>query len=115
MYNIVVYAPELTVDGFISMIPTSGWRPETSRRITKTSTLDGGVYLNDLGFSTADADFNFRIPNPVVADIDNLDILHQNFAILRLVTETGTYEGSVSQLRKASEVTFKFTVSQKIS
>ena len=115
MYNICIFAPEAAVDGFLYFTPGAGWRPETKRRSTKTLTLDGGVFINDLGFGDSDSDFDFNIPNPVVADIEKLDVLHQNYSTLRLVTETGMYEGSISQLRKSREVTFKFQVSQKIS
>ena len=115
MYSVAVFAPEVTVDGFVVFTPTAEWRNDTKRRVTKTKTLDGNVYLNDQGFSIADRDFTFTISNPVIADIEKLDVLHKGFSNLRLANEEGVFEGAITDFRKGQSPTFTFLVSSKIS
>lgn len=103
------------MNGFVVLWPSPDWRGASERRQTKTKTLNGGVYINDLGFSEADSDFDFTLPNTPIEDVEIMVMLAKNFSSLFLATEDGLFEGGIKRHSLKSVPTFTFSILRKIS
>lgn len=90
--------------------------PDLSRRVTRTATLDGNSTLNDLGFTDGDKTYVFSFDNLVQSQVENLEYLIKNYAIVRLSTADGCFLGSISRVGSAKNPTqLTFLVKQRIS
>jgi len=61
------------------------------RRVSRTKTLDGGVYISDSGVSVGDKNISIIIKQPSLTDIDDLKTafnLHSDFIVS---TNDGAY------------------------
>lgn len=75
----------------------SGVGLSVSRRVAVTPTLDGGVTLDDLGFSGADDEIALSFP---LADslFDRLNYLISTHAALTLSDKSGFYGGALTSV-----------------
>jgi len=51
---------------------------EGTRRVTRTKTLDGGVYINDNGYTAGDKTINILLVNPIKTITEKLKNLLKN-------------------------------------
>lgn len=72
----------------------SSWR----RRANRIATLDGGAYIDDLGYSPADRTIILALVNPVRDVVDSLQYLVKNYAELTLVIPDGAYKGMLNKV-----------------
>ena len=115
MANITFFSAEWNPDGFVILWPTPDWKSPYTRRVTKTATLGGGVYINDLGFSEADRDFQFSFPNPDPDTIQKLIELEKVSSSILLATNEGLFSGVIDQISPGTVPKVRFRVSSKIS
>jgi hypothetical protein len=80
-----------------------------SRRVNRSATLDGGAYIDDLGYSDGDRAVDVVLADPTEAQADTLEYLIRNYGILTVVLPDGAYEGAISAVA-FSGGTLNFTV-----
>lgn len=86
-----------------------------SRRLTRTKTLDGGVVLQDKGFSHGDRTFSFLIPNAIQTDVERLYYIISTYSEIYLVTSDGFFKGNLSTYSFLKGILrFTFLVSMKL-
>lgn len=72
----------------------------TSRRVSRTATLDGGCLITDDGFSNADTTFNLASKDPLSEyDLAILRTLHQDHSLVVASLPTGVYKGVISRFK----------------
>jgi len=76
--------------------------PVFSRRVSKTATLDGNSVVSDLGYSASDGDFSVEVSNISKEEIDTLIYLIKTYSVLRLSSNIGSFEVSMSRLNTNS-------------
>jgi len=86
-----------------------------SRRGSKAKTLDGGVYIEDLGFSDSDRDFKIKVNNPTIAQVDTLKYLVRTYSTLLFACREGVFLGLITDLTVTQDVRFTFKISERIS
>lgn len=68
--------------------------PKTSRRVSRTATLDGGCVVVDNGFTVADNTFQLALPRTMdKADQDSLESTVQLHSSLSISVDGGIYSG----------------------
>jgi hypothetical protein len=86
-----------------------------TRRVSRTKTLDGGVYISDSGVSVGDKDITILIKQPTELEILTLKTainLHSNFNVS---TNDGNYlTNFVSMKMSAGDITLLFYVKESI-
>jgi len=71
---------------------------DTTRRVSRTKTLDGGCVLVDGGFSSSDITFDIDIKYEL--DLFNsIKYLHQNKTLLYIVVNENFYSGVISAVK----------------
>jgi hypothetical protein len=88
----------------------------TTRRVSRTATLDGGVAMADMGFSDGD-----RTLQVVAAEADRdleskLLYLQTNYPLLVLCCEKGCFLGAIDSLsRRQGALSLSFLVKEKLT
>jgi hypothetical protein len=78
-------------------LPTSRFR-DTSARVVRTKTLDGGSVIDHRGVSDGDRAFNIQAElDQAIADA--LEYIHENNTILNISCPKGFFSGAISSLR----------------
>lgn len=111
---IVIQQPEYSVLGNIAMHETADSKlQDTSRRVTRKATIDGGVHIDDLGFSHGDRTFEIRVVNSV--DLERkIDLLMQNFTLYHCLTLDGIFSGVIQRKTVQDNImTITFLVKEK--
>ncbi len=82
-------------------------------RVTRTATLDGGVYLNHSGY--AEGDRTLRIKSRVTtSQVVALSNIFENFTSSLLAFKEGIFLGAISTLSSNNgELTMTFLIQQK--
>lgn len=89
---------------------------DTERRLTRTATLDGGVALDDVGYSDGDRTLDLSIIGPPESTRDALQALMEADGVQRIATSDGVFEGGLERLTvKNGALTARFLVSEKLS
>ena len=101
--------------GFIlTPLPNSDLRA-AERRVSRVRTLDGGVVLNDSGFSHGDRTLRIRISSSR-ALWDRLWALFRTAATVTLSLDDGCYRGALSGITEAEgRIELNILVREKIS
>jgi len=88
----------------------------TSRRVSRTATLDGGCLITDQGFSHSDRTFRLLSKNPLsTAEIETLRSLHRDYALINAAVPEGVFQGVVESFRETNGfVTMTILVKEKI-
>lgn len=88
---------------------------ENSRRITRTKTLDGGVVINDSGFSHGDRSFTVVVAS-TEALFDSLWQLFQDHAELICTTSEGAFAAHLQDIKNDSgKITMTILIEEKLS
>lgn len=84
--------------------------PDSSRRVSRIKTLDGGCYVYDAGFSAADSNITIVADSPSGDDVNKLkDICELNETVI-VSTRVGCFLGVPSSVSWSSEKTLTMTV-----
>jgi len=108
----------ITIDpaGYVEIdaLPTTS-DGETKRRVTRSSTLDGGSVINDGGYTEADRIVMLRW-QPTVAAHDAVTRLMQLYSLINVGTRSGVYQAALDTYTPGTdEATLRLLVLSKLS
>ena len=87
----------------------------TSRRVSRTATLDGGALIVDNGYTPSDATFIISLPHITAQERAALLSTIQNHSLLVLSTKTGCFLGVVEKVDEANAFKIRFLVSRDLT
>lgn len=110
-------APQFDLEGFVILKPSGDSRlGDTTRRISRVATLDGGAVAVDYGFSDADRTITVQAAAVSRADHDLLQRLQKTFGMAVLCCESGCYYGAIQSLQQiANGIGITFLVTEKLA
>lgn len=83
---------------------------ETSRRVSRTATLDGAVAVEDRGYSDGDRQLDLVCPNTTLADYERAYYLQSNYPRLTLSTPGGVFDAALERLDVTDGDTLNLTL-----
>ena len=83
--------PTFDIDGFVSFEPDEDSPPEMFRRVVRARTLDGGVAINDSGYSDGDSTLDYTWQTVSRGHTDAVAYLFKNYRLLTVSTPEGVY------------------------
>jgi hypothetical protein len=87
-----ISTPTYDLDGVVALDVIAQPEPDGARRrVNRIATLDGGVVLNDFGFSDGDRTLLLRWRPTGRAQHDDIDRLLQTYPLLQVSTRAGVY------------------------
>lgn len=88
----VLSAPVWDFDGFVQLqVLPDNTAGETRRRVNRLTTLDGGVVVNDFGFSEGDRTITL-VWSPATREIESaVDRLIKTYSVLHVSTRAGVF------------------------
>jgi len=87
----------------ISINPDSELGSST-RRVNRVKTLDGGVSINDTGFSDGDREFKLKAQLSAL-EVEQINRLYQLYPLLSISTSNGVFEGAIDQVTETPPTT----------
>jgi len=81
-----------------------------TRRVNRTATLDGAVYVEDRGFADGDRDPEFDCPNTTLADYERAAYLQRTYPRLYLSTPDGVFVAALRRLAVSDGSTLILTL-----
>ncbi len=81
----------LYIDGGLLDNAISQKNKERSRRVSRTSTLDGGVAVYDSGYADGDRTFNVRVPKATSDIIAFMEYMIETYSIIRAMCSEGAF------------------------
>jgi hypothetical protein len=113
--NVFVSAPvfDLVGTAHIAALPSSDFGTLV-RRANKVATLDGGVAVNDFGYTAADRDFriNFK-PDPEMDQ--TLRYLTRTYSFVHVSTSEGFYKAIPSYITGADRATLTLSITEQLA
>jgi hypothetical protein len=88
-----------------------GNRDTLTRRISKSATLDGGVFINDGGLSHGDRSFQIQLNSPSQSLIDTIKYMIEYHSDFTISKEDGLFSGVIEDL---SDSGTRYTVSLSV-
>lgn len=89
---------------------------DSSRRVSRTATLDGGVVIDDAGYTDGDRTFNVTVRDIAQDDLDKLRWIQSVHADHRAATRDGFFSGVIEDISfKNGDATIVFLVLDKLS
>lgn len=76
----------------------------TTRRVNRVKTLDGGVSINDTGFSDGDREFKIKA-RLTISEFEQLKRMYQLYPLLSISTKQGVFEGVIDQVSESAPFT----------
>ena len=88
-----------------------------TRRVSRTATLDGGVVMDDAGFSDGDRTITVVVASPPESVQASLVALIEADGLQRITTIDGVFEGSIETItaQDGGDMSITFLVSEKLS
>lgn len=87
-----------------------------TRRISRTSTLDGGCSISDQGFSDADRTFNIQKKNVSEYIADRIWYLFRTYSLVNVATREGLFKGAIEKVSIVEgDLKFKILIKEKIT
>ncbi|MBF0308130.1 MAG: hypothetical protein HQL56_01190 [Magnetococcales bacterium] len=116
-FMVALAATEADPDGSVVFMAEDADTGSLSRRVNKTKTLDGGVYLLDQGFVAEDQDFSLTISNPTQAIVAGIQHLVKSYDVVLLMSRDGAFLGAIETLKAgiSGGVSLTFLTSEKVS
>lgn len=109
---------EYNLNGALMLEPrieNSDYRTVT-RRLSRSQTLDGGVVLDDAGFSDGDRTMEFQFNDVSAEDVAALQAIAEDYPDIKVATEDGLFQGGLERVRVYNGVLYvRFLVSSKLS
>jgi len=98
----------------LNELPSSDLDTETAR-ISRAATLDGGVYINNTGFS--DGDRTLKITARLTDDdVTNLNYVKNNFLSIILSMKDGAYKAAIQNIsRTGNQYNLTIYIEERIS
>lgn len=88
----------------------------STRRVSRTKTLDGSVSLDDSGYAEGDRTFNFNVESISQSALETLHRIHSLYSVHRCATDEGMFEGVIESIGILNgTATITFLVSRKLS
>ncbi len=69
------------------------------RRVSRTKTLDGGVYINDFGYTSGDRTIELSLGSLSLVDVDNVKRLFKSYSKFIVVTREGPFLANAEGMR----------------
>jgi len=112
---IVLITPEYNPSGNIAFLELAETDlTSLSRRISKRKTIDGGVFLDDMGFSEGDRTLTITTL-ATVATYSGVANFIKNFNTYFCSTAEGVFKGTISGVKLAGNIaTITFLVKDKV-
>jgi hypothetical protein len=100
----------------IQASPESNLRSQ-ERRMTRTATLDGGVAIEDGGWSAGDRTLTIALPThqATPATIAALEALRANHLRISVATDEGVFEALIQRTNWGRRNTLSLAVSEQLS
>lgn len=113
----VLTVPTFDIDGVVRLNLTAPAEPEgTRRRVNRSATLDGGVAVNDFGFSDGDRILLLRWQPTGKAQHLAVDRLVQIYPLLQVATAGGMYLAAPEvYVQGSEESSLRLLVTRKLS
>lgn len=70
----------------------------TSRRVSRSATLDGSVSISDLGFTDGDRTFRIKATRISAEIYEAMAYIQQNYPLVMISTERGIFLGAIENL-----------------
>lgn len=87
----------------------------TSRRVSRTATLDGGALIVDNGYTASDATFTISVPQITFeARLSLLETI-KNHSYLVISCKAGCFLGVVEKVDEANGFKIRFLVSEQLN
>lgn len=117
MMIVTLAAPQFDMEGFVILKPTGDSRlGDTTRRISRVATLDGGAVAVDYGFSDADRTVTVQAIGVTRDEHAALLRLQKTFGMAVLCCESGCYYGAIQSLQQiANGIGITFLVTEKLA
>ncbi len=88
----------------------------SSRRVTRTATINGESEIEDMGMSHSDRTFMIRARGLSKTEFDRLKLLVELYPLLIITTEEGAFKGAPERIHINNGVmTLRILVKEKIS
>lgn len=101
---IALSTPTYDLDGELLLSPLmDDIEDRYTRRVERTALLDGGSYVDDLGYSEGDRTLRFEVPY-TQATFDRLRYLLRQHGRAALAHEAGWYSGALTTLERAANI-----------
>lgn len=94
---------------------TSGNIESLARRGNVTATLDGGAYVEDMGFSDADREWDIKVVAPTVLQVMLLKYLVKTYSILIVASSEGVFTCWPSNISLDSTVKLRINLLSRLS
>lgn len=111
---ITLRVPEYDVRGNIKINELADSKLiDSTRRVNRRATIDGGVFLDDLGFSHGDRTFEIKATETRQGS-ERIREFQQRYRTYECVTSEGVFVGTISDIRsKEGILALKFLVKGK--
>ena len=86
----------------------------TTRRVSRTKTLDGGCVIVDGGFSDSDRTFDITAKYDE-STADTIEYLHQNKTLIHVVIDDNIYSGAISSVKIKTEIKLQILTKEKLN
>lgn len=86
------------------------WLGETSRRVSRSATLDGGVAVEDRGYADGDRNIDLDCPNAIRAEYERAAYLQRTYPRLSLSTPGGVFTVAIERLTVSDGSTLTLTL-----
>lgn len=112
---IVLQIPGFSENGNIKIAELSDSKlNDSTRRVSRRKTINGGVFLDDLGFSHGDRTFEIKA-NSTAALIANISQLKQVYSQCQCITSEGVFLGVIRSITENGNVlTTQFLIKEKV-
>jgi len=112
---IVLMSPVFNADGNIHVKPLPDSNLDgVSRRVSRRATIDGGVWVDDFGYSDGDRTLSIK-SNMDREDYARVKDFVQRYGELVLINDDGVFTGSIESLDSYPTVEITFLMKERIN
>jgi len=88
----------------VIIIDPSSELSNTTRRVNRVKTLDGGVSINDTGFAEGDRELKIKAQLSS-SEVEQIRRLQQLYPLLSVSIKDGVFEGTINQISESPPIT----------
>lgn len=110
-------APTADSDGYLIFKPGPDTSLDTpAARVTRTKTLDGGVYIDHSGVSNGDRTFIIVVPRVTDNQYQIIKRLQYNYTSITVACREGVFTGTIKRARMTGQdASLTILISEKLS
>ncbi len=113
---ISITTPTFDIAGHVMIDPRPDNSETITRRVNRVATLDGGVAINDGGYTDGDRTLSYTWRTVSKAHTETLSRMVQNYSLLTVATPDGVYSAAPSSFDYGkAESTLTLLVKEKLS